>query len=124
MSPGEVALDSYAQINEAHQHFDATLIGRVQFEAALEDGIDTRRSSLQDRSMLQPAQRSSSCSDGEAHVPRIISTSSRSTAIQRPPVMRICIMIVGTRGDVQPFLAIAQRLQQDGHRVRLATHAV
>ncbi|KAF1790372.1 Glycosyltransferase family 28, N-terminal domain [Phytophthora cactorum] len=44
--------------------------------------------------------------------------------MQRPPVMRICIIIVGTRGDVQPFLAIAQRLQQDGHRVRLATHAV
>ncbi|KAG6578217.1 Sterol 3-beta-glucosyltransferase [Phytophthora cinnamomi] len=38
--------------------------------------------------------------------------------------MRICIIIVGTRGDVQPFLAIAQRLQRDGHRVRLATHAV
>ncbi|KAL3671130.1 hypothetical protein V7S43_004312 [Phytophthora oleae] len=47
-----------------------------------------------------------------------------SLAIQRPPIMRICIIIVGTRGDVQPFLAIAQRLQQDGHRVRLATHAV
>ncbi|KAH7465802.1 Sterol 3-beta-glucosyltransferase UGT80A2 [Phytophthora ramorum] len=41
-----------------------------------------------------------------------------------PPLMCICILIVGTRGDVQPFLAIAQRLQQDGHRVRLATHAV
>ncbi|POM79814.1 Sterol 3-beta-glucosyltransferase, partial [Phytophthora palmivora] len=41
-----------------------------------------------------------------------------------PPVLNICIMIVGTRGDVQPFLAIAQRLQQDGHRVRLATHAI
>eukprot|EP00644_Phytophthora_capsici_P005860 jgi/Phyca11/98352/e_gw1.2.268.1 len=38
--------------------------------------------------------------------------------------MRICIIIVGTRGDVQPFLAIAQRLQQDGHRLRLATHAI
>ncbi|KAG7392880.1 hypothetical protein PHYPSEUDO_014367 [Phytophthora pseudosyringae] len=38
--------------------------------------------------------------------------------------MNICILIVGTRGDVQPFLAIAQRLQQDGHCVRLGTHAV
>ncbi|KAL4087871.1 hypothetical protein PRIC1_012302 [Phytophthora ramorum] len=43
---------------------------------------------------------------------------------QTPPVLNICIMIVGTRGDVQPFLAIAQRLQRDGHRVRLATHAI
>ena len=40
------------------------------------------------------------------------------------PAMTICIMIVGTRGDVQPFVAIGKRLQQDGHRVRLATHAV
>lgn len=40
------------------------------------------------------------------------------------PAMTICIMIVGTRGDVQPFVAIGKRLQKDGHRVRLATHAV
>ncbi|KAK1942060.1 Sterol 3-beta-glucosyltransferase UGT80A2 [Phytophthora citrophthora] len=46
------------------------------------------------------------------------------TPSARPPVMQICIMIVGTRGDVQPFLAIAKRLQQDGHRVRLATHKI
>lgn len=33
--------------------------------------------------------------------------------------------VAGTRGDVQPFMAIALRLaQQHGHRVRLATHAV
>ncbi|KAF1787275.1 Glycosyltransferase family 28, N-terminal domain [Phytophthora cactorum] len=48
---------------------------------------------------------------------------SQASAV-RPPAMQICIMIVGTRGDVQPFLAIAKRLQQDGHRVRLATHKI
>jgi len=33
--------------------------------------------------------------------------------------------VAGTRGDVQPFIAIGCRLQQQwGHRVRLATHAV
>ncbi|GMF13913.1 unnamed protein product [Phytophthora lilii] len=51
-------------------------------------------------------------------------TAKSDDLVRRPPLMAICILIVGTRGDVQPFLAIAQRLQQDGHRVRLATHAV
>ncbi|KAG6524381.1 hypothetical protein ZIOFF_014290 [Zingiber officinale] len=40
----------------------------------------------------------------------------------RPP-MQIVILIVGTRGDVQPFVAIGKCLQDYGHRVRLATHA-
>ncbi|KAG7399920.1 hypothetical protein PHYBOEH_007606 [Phytophthora boehmeriae] len=47
-----------------------------------------------------------------------------TATVVQPPVMQICIMIVGTRGDVQPFLAIAKRLQQDGHRVRLTTHTI
>lgn len=39
------------------------------------------------------------------------------------PPLHIVMLIVGTRGDVQPFVAIGKRLQEDGHRVRLATHA-
>ncbi|KAG9091707.1 hypothetical protein FRC06_000445 [Ceratobasidium sp. 370] len=38
------------------------------------------------------------------------------------PRMNVNIMIVGSRGDVQPYLALGQRLQQHGHVVRLATH--
>ena len=33
------------------------------------------------------------------------------------------MQVVGTRGDVQPFLAVARELRRYGHRVRLATHA-
>ncbi|KAK3415903.1 hypothetical protein EUGRSUZ_H01372 [Eucalyptus grandis] len=33
------------------------------------------------------------------------------------------MLIVGTRGDIQPFVAIGKRLQEHGHRVRLATHS-
>ncbi|ONK71017.1 uncharacterized protein A4U43_C04F3860 [Asparagus officinalis] len=38
------------------------------------------------------------------------------------PTLKIAILVVGTRGDVQPFIAVAKRLQEFGHRVRLATH--
>ncbi|CAL5342965.1 unnamed protein product [Camellia sinensis] len=39
------------------------------------------------------------------------------------PPLQIVMLIVGTRGDVQPFVAIGKRLQEFGHRVRLATHS-
>ncbi|XLS48236.1 hypothetical protein HN51_022594 [Arachis hypogaea] len=37
------------------------------------------------------------------------------------PQLQIVILVVGTRGDIQPFLTIAKRLQEYGHRVRVAT---
>ncbi|KAI9779475.1 MAG: hypothetical protein M1816_003501 [Peltula sp. TS41687] len=40
-----------------------------------------------------------------------------------PPPMNIVVFIVGSRGDVQPFVALGQVLKNKyGHRVRLATH--
>lgn len=36
--------------------------------------------------------------------------------------LNIVIHVVGSRGDVQPFLALGNALQKQGHRVRLATH--
>jgi len=42
-----------------------------------------------------------------------------------PPRMNIVIQIVGSRGDVQPFVALGFVLKNKfGHRVRIATHAV
>lgn len=43
--------------------------------------------------------------------------------VQVIPPLQIVMLIVGTRGDVQPFVAIGKCLQECGHRVRLATHA-
>ncbi|KAK8035092.1 Sterol 3-beta-glucosyltransferase UGT80B1 [Apiospora rasikravindrae] len=40
-----------------------------------------------------------------------------------PPRLNIVIQIVGSRGDVQPFVALGQVLKNTyGHRVRIATH--
>ncbi|KAJ1269989.1 hypothetical protein BS78_06G020600 [Paspalum vaginatum] len=52
-----------------------------------------------------------------------IEESLDGTDIPYRPPMQIVILIVGTRGDVQPFVAIGKRLQDYGHRVRLASHA-
>lgn len=38
--------------------------------------------------------------------------------------LNIVIQVVGSRGDVQPFIALGNELQKYGHRVRLATHDV
>ncbi|KAG8954760.1 hypothetical protein FRC04_011193 [Tulasnella sp. 424] len=44
------------------------------------------------------------------------------TASSQAPPMSIVIMIVGSRGDVQPYIALGNRLKEHGHRVRIATH--
>lgn len=36
--------------------------------------------------------------------------------------MNIVMQVVGSRGDVQPFVALGNELQKSGHRVRIATH--
>lgn len=46
-------------------------------------------------------------------------TSGMSKSV---PKLKIVMLVVGTRGDVQPFIALAKRLQEFGHHVRLASH--
>ncbi|KAL0934371.1 UDP-glucose,sterol transferase [Colletotrichum truncatum] len=39
-----------------------------------------------------------------------------------PTSLNVLIQVVGSRGDVQPFVALGAELKRRGHRVRLATH--
>lgn len=38
------------------------------------------------------------------------------------PRLNIVVMVIGSRGDIQPFMQIGKVLQRHGHRVRIATH--
>ncbi|CAL4960274.1 unnamed protein product [Urochloa decumbens] len=59
--------------------------------------------------------------DAFGYVPRDIEEVT-SGITKSVPKLKIAILVVGTRGDVQPFIALAKRLQEFGHYVRLATH--
>lgn len=55
--------------------------------------------------------------DGNARI------ESNSSSAERPPPLNIVIQVVGSRGDVQPFVALGRVLKNSyGHRIRLATH--
>ena len=49
--------------------------------------------------------------------------SSYQAGTNNSPRLNIVIQVVGSRGDVQPFVALGKELRETyGHRVRLATH--
>ncbi|KAL2870139.1 putative UDP-glucose,sterol transferase [Aspergillus lucknowensis] len=54
--------------------------------------------------------------------PSLASTAEPEPEPQHYPRLNIVIQVIGSRGDIQPFLAIGQRLHAHGHRVRVATH--
>ena len=51
-----------------------------------------------------------------------VAKAKKALEIGPVPRLAIVMLIVGTRGDVQPFIALGQALLRYGHRVRLATH--
>ncbi len=55
--------------------------------------------------------------------PSYLPPSLVQAAGEAPPPMNLVIQVVGSRGDVQPFISLGQVLKNTyGHRVRLATH--
>ena len=50
------------------------------------------------------------------------SVASGRTHVEWTVPLNIVIQVVGSRGDVQPFIALGNELQRHGHRIRLATH--
>jgi hypothetical protein len=50
------------------------------------------------------------------------SASSTFLSLRPPSKLHFTFLTIGSRGDVQPFLALARGLKSEGHDVRIATH--
>ncbi|KAM0477818.1 hypothetical protein ACHAPX_005584 [Trichoderma viride] len=57
--------------------------------------------------------------------PAILGDDLETSVIQfkAPHSMRITCLTIGSRGDVQPYIALCKGLLKDGHKPRIATHA-
>lgn len=85
---------------------------------------DDGRVSLLDLPLPPPYRESTDASSYESlYKPQdpAVSHADRTTPTAIPR-LSIVIQIVGSRGDVQPYVALAKELQTYGHRARLATH--
>ncbi|THC93158.1 hypothetical protein EYZ11_007367 [Aspergillus tanneri] len=58
----------------------------------------------------------------ETKKPSIPSPTEEEKWVKFPIRLNIVVQVVGSRGDIQPFIALGKELQKHGHRVRLATH--
>ena len=59
----------------------------------------------------------------QAHVKEAHDVHNREGELRGIPKLNIVIMVIGSRGDIQPFLKIGKILKEKhGHRVRIATH--
>jgi hypothetical protein len=98
----------------------------------LDDGrfnLDVRRRNRGFANIFSSSHQNFSFNNGLSYIPLLEETSSTSSLPHEPvcpppPPLNIVIQIVGSRGDVQPFVALGCTLKEFGHRVRIATHAV
>ena len=92
----------------------ATLQNRQKTRANADNGDDTGLSPLRDEDCVQrPA------------LSRATTASTAASAYDqvRVPRLNVVVMVIGSRGDIQPFLRLGKILKEDhGHRVRIATH--
>lgn len=72
---------------------------------------------------LEQIQLASQADSNIAPAPSYPASYSDDRHSRRPPPLNIVVHVVGSRGDVQPFVALGRVLKSKyGHRVRLATH--
>lgn len=84
---------------------------------------EARRSSTGDHLLVLPDTAETIYSHDET--PPVLFDDPRASIINfKPPVsLRITCLTIGSRGDVQPYIALCKGLLAEGHKPRIATHA-
>lgn len=60
----------------------------------------------------------------ELHHTGIVETTFEAMTPERPArPLKFTLLTIGSRGDVQPYIALAKGLMKEGHSVRIASHA-
>jgi sterol 3beta-glucosyltransferase len=88
-------------------------------DSLLLETVDERRGSDTDEESPRPPPETKS-----ETLPAVMFTSVGSTFLTFKPQesLRFTCLTIGSRGDVQPYIALAKGLQADGHHVKIATH--
>lgn len=84
---------------------------------------EARRRAGDEHDLKMPQSTDSVANPGEG--PTILFDDPRASIINFKPTesLRITCLTIGSRGDVQPYIALCKGLLKDGHRPRIATHA-
>ncbi|KAH6844779.1 glycosyltransferase family 1 protein [Chaetomium sp. MPI-CAGE-AT-0009] len=107
----------------------------LQDSTLMDGGIDAEdaQAAVAEHDALQKA-RTEEFADHEVQLPREASSASEAPTIlfddpkasflnfKPAHSMRITCLTIGSRGDVQPYIALCKKLKEEGHRPRIATH--
>ncbi|KAK5659134.1 hypothetical protein OQA88_1224 [Cercophora sp. LCS_1] len=104
---------------------DSSLLDRDELEnaqaaAAERDALqEARHEEFTDHEVQLPRQTS-----GVSEAPTILFDDPKASFLNFKPTqpMRVTCLTIGSRGDVQPYIALCKKLLEEGHKPRIATH--
>lgn len=93
-------------------------------QTLLEERMDVYRERMAATKALQASLNDGQLDDvPEETAPEMFDSTSSSFLQFKPPPMKITCLTIGSRGDVQPYIALCKGLRAEGHTCTIATHS-